>query len=232
MIDINDIKKYGFNMGWDMKFKSKAEIERYVKDLLKNAPVGEPLGTADKELLIELINRHPQAHEKIGGGIAKIMVRFDPIWKKNRQFVIVRHDGSAIDFSYKICIHGDRRSPLDMFRIACRSAIIPSIIKFKLENLSEDSVCPHLGIPLNEDNAHVDHVKPLTFNRLVHEFIINNAIDINEVKIIGEIKKSFEDKKIENKFRKFHDIVACLQLVSDVANQTVCKTGGTAWEPR
>ena len=206
------------------EFTSKAALGRYIKGLLKEADIGDTLNLEDKSLLIDLIGQHPSADIKIGCGIANIIIRQDPIWKKNKQFMIIRDDGSMIDFSYKICLYGERRSKLDMFRIACRTAVSLDIIRFKRENLKPDSICPHLGIPLTEDNAHVDHVKPLTFNLLVDEFIYNHALNIEDVIIEGELQKRFVDPGLAAKFRHFHNIVGVLELVSEKANQTVCKS--------
>jgi hypothetical protein len=205
-----------------MVFKSRAALERYIKALLIEVPAGAELTGEAEEIVTDLINHHPKAAEKTGAGIKKIVVRPDQIWKKNKQFWIVRQDGTEIDFSYRKCLHGEM-SRIDLFRAACRTAVALDIQYFKIDALKDNPVCPHLGITLDRDNSHVDHAKPLTFNRLVDEFIQNRALVPQDVKVIGEVRKEFADREVSVAFRNFHKAVAHLELVSAQANQTVCK---------
>lgn len=204
-------------------FKTKASLERYIKGLLKDSEPGTILQGRDKEIILELINRHPKVAEKIGPGVHNIVVRLDPVWKKSKQFLIIHKGGGSIDFSYKKCLYGEK-SKLDLFRDACRTAVAPDIIRFKKENLRPDSVCPYLGIPLDQDNAVVDHVKPATFNVLVDEFMFSYAIEIENVLIEGELQRRFSNPGTSAQFRHFHNIAAVLELVSELANNTVCKS--------
>jgi hypothetical protein len=105
-----------------MVFKSRAALERYIKALLIEVPAGAELTGEAEEIVTDLINHHPKAAEKTGAGIKKIVVRPDQIWKKNKQFWIVRQDGTEIDFSYRKCLHGEM-SRIDLFRAACRAAV-------------------------------------------------------------------------------------------------------------
>ena len=98
-----------------MVFKSRAALERYIKALLIEVPAGAELTGEAEEIVTDLINHHPKAAEKTGAGIKKIVVRPDQIWKKNKQFWIVRQDGTEIDFSYRKCLHGEM-SRIDLFR--------------------------------------------------------------------------------------------------------------------
>ena len=110
-----------------------------------------------------------------------------------------------------------------MFKQACRTAVSEDIIQFKRDNLKSDSVCPHLGIPLNSENSHVDHVKPITFKHIVAEFLEGYSLSVDDFRVIGDVQKRFEDIEMANLFRRFHNEITVLELVSEIANQTVCR---------
>ncbi len=202
-------------------FSSKSTISTYAKEILKKSELGKVLTGEDKHFIFGLIECHPNATEKIGAGIKHIIARVDPVWKKGKQFLIIRVDGSVIDFSYKKCIYGEM-SAKDLFKCACRTAVVDDIIAFKNTHLSPESICPYFGYPLTRENAHVDHVQPMTFNAIVDDFMkIHGPLD--GATVIGETQKRFEAKWITDKFLEFHRKTAILELVSEQANQTCCK---------
>lgn len=201
----------------------KTWIQKYVSEMLQKIPVGTKLTGMDEEIILWLINRHPKASDKIGVGIKYIRIAQDKIWKKNKHMEIVRQDGSVIDFSYKKCLSGKDPSGIELFRIACRNAVSSDIAWFKKNYLKQNPVCRHRGIALDQDNSHVDHVKPKTFIWLVDKFIKKEGIVIDKVEIEGEIKKRFKNREIEERFKLFHRETAELELVSAEANQKECK---------
>lgn len=137
------------------EFSSKAAMIAFCKLVLNSYQPGEVLRNTDLETVIEIVKRHPRAQEKIGCGIKEIIVRNDPVWKKTKQFWIIRTDGSGIDFSYKKCVNGEPAS-IDTFRAACRTAVANDIFKFKLAELQKNPTCPFRNIPLDLDNSHVE----------------------------------------------------------------------------
>jgi hypothetical protein len=203
-------------------FSSKQAIVKHTQQILKDATPGEVLQGDNRAFLIGLIECHPRAKDKIGVGIKHIIARVDPVWKKSKQFLIIRYDGSNIDFSYKKCLYGEI-SPLEYFRSACRTAIAPDIISFKIVYLTPAATCPYFGEPLTKDNAHVDHVKPRVFNWIVDQFMEIEGISLGKCEVVGDVQKRFLDKSVNDKFRRFHNVVAQLELVSERANQTCCK---------
>jgi hypothetical protein len=203
-------------------FLSKKAVAQCAQKILRDSEPGQVLSGEDKEFIIGLICCHPNATEKIGVGIKHIISRVDPVWKKGKQFLIIRTDGSVIDFSYRKCVYGEM-SPLDFFRAACRTAVADDIISFKNKHLTPESTCPYFGFPLTKDNSHVDHVKPRTFNWLVSSFINDTGYDISTIEIIGDIQKRFANQFHAANFKDYHDKWANLELVSEQANQTCCK---------
>ena len=63
---------------------------------------GEPLQGEDFKLLMKVLNKHPRASEKIGAGVASIVV--GPYVCRSRCFFVIRIDGSVEDFSVRKCL--------------------------------------------------------------------------------------------------------------------------------
>lgn len=206
-----------------VEFKSKAALEKFVSQMLQSYEPGTIITGTNKEFLEELFQYHPRASEKIGIGIKEIMVRIDPVWKKTKQFWIIRTDGTGTDISYKKPIYGEPSTKMT-FAQACRSVVIDDIIQFKLQALKTKPICPHRGIMLDFANSSVDHVAPKTFNFLVDSFIKINNIDINRVNIIGEMRREFADPGLKEKFYNYHKQEAVLELVYHETQNKECKT--------
>ncbi|XP_020267007.1 protein DCL, chloroplastic [Asparagus officinalis] len=58
----------------------------------------------EKEVVEKLLAYHPRSEDKIGCGLASIMVDRHPTFKKSRCLFVVRTDGVWIDFSYQKCL--------------------------------------------------------------------------------------------------------------------------------
>jgi hypothetical protein len=200
----------------------KSWIQRYVSDILRRKQSGEYLKDMDLEIVVWLIHRHPKAKDKIGAGINGVKIGQTPGWK-GKYMEIIRVDGSTIDFSYRKALAGKEPSHYQLFCIGCRSAIAQDIVKFKKETLDKNPVCRHRKVLLKQDNSHVDHVKPKTFKYLVDKYISERDINVDNIEVVGEIRKYFKDKELEKDFRAYHQREAVLELVSAEANQKECK---------
>ncbi|XP_024518933.1 uncharacterized protein LOC9651091 isoform X3 [Selaginella moellendorffii] len=67
--------------------------------------VGHTLDEYDAKLIQEEVLRfHPRAAEKIGCGVASIMINYHPDYNRSRCFMINRLDESVCDFSYRKCM--------------------------------------------------------------------------------------------------------------------------------
>jgi hypothetical protein len=65
------------------RFKTKASLGKYIKELLKNTEPGDFLSQEDKQLLHELIEGHPCAAEKIGSSsIFWVLGPKNGIWRR------------------------------------------------------------------------------------------------------------------------------------------------------
>ncbi|XP_027331890.1 protein DCL homolog, chloroplastic isoform X2 [Abrus precatorius] len=66
---------------------------------------GEHLTMEDERAVFEkLLVYHPHFEDKIGCGLASIMVDHHPLYQNSRCLFVIRTDGSWIDFSYKMCL--------------------------------------------------------------------------------------------------------------------------------
>ena len=200
--------------------------------MLKRLPPGTKLEGMDEEMALWLIDRHPRRGDKVGAGIKEIKIERPQKWGKGCCLFIYRIDGSRIDFSYRKALAGREPGKLEYFRMACRTAVEIDIIKFKKEALASDPICRYRGVRLWQDNSHVDHVKPRTFNWLVDNFLCQTGLNLDDVEIVGDVKRQFRDKRIALCFLDYHRDMACLELVSAEANQCECKTTPTTLKPK
>lgn len=135
-----------------------------------------------------------------------------------------RTDQSTIDISFKYSIKiipTTRRQDvlpqsLIDFRNAARTVITECIRLFRDDNLGSNPTCPISGEPITRDNCAVDHVAPVTFDRLLHKFTLISAINPLHVAVgsrNGTVAE-FEDPELHAKWVAYHNANAKLILLS------------------
>lgn len=214
-------------------FQSKKAADAHVSCLLNSARLGVPLTDVALETMLSLLSRHPDAANKIGCGVANIRVRQESIWG-TRHFEIERVDGSTTDFSFKKCLSAPKTTTL--FKQACRHSVADQIIAFR-NNVFDTAAgapvyCPICFTVLTPNTSHVDHIPPDTFDTLVQAFIEREQLDVGSVRIAGqndnEMRKSFADLALQERWRAFHAARAKLRVVSVVANLSVIRAQSAA----
>jgi hypothetical protein len=186
--------------------------------------------SAEHNVLLELIKLHPKANEKIGSGIDYFFVQKSK-WKFNQfNFMIKRTDGSTVDFSYQTCLNiGKRANPQKKENW---SGVFRNIVKdqvdtfrdeaFKVIGVKDKFICSETKLKFKKYHSHVDHVYPLTFESILHEFITANKIDLTKVQLSEDTGtsevKSILDKDLVNNFYEFHKNRAVLRVVCISAN--------------
>lgn len=95
-------------------FPTKTAVTARCQEILRAYPgqtgtgAGQPQEVTDPThvaFLTELVQRHPEAEEKIGSGIAAFKVQVSPTGQGNtRCFWVIHPDGSATHFSFKSCL--------------------------------------------------------------------------------------------------------------------------------
>lgn len=158
-----------------------------------------------------LFKRHSDYPEKFNG-LTDIKIRYNPVYKKQLETIIVKNNGDEDDVSVlKNCITG---KPKDTLTIAMRNSIYPQIEEFKNNSIMECVLC------CNTKNIHVDHHEP-QFIDLKTKFLSNwkgplpNIFEVNgsHSKIFNNIDNEFEKSWIE-----FHRKNAILRILCEKCN--------------
>jgi hypothetical protein len=215
----------------DRCFKSKTELKTFVKAILHKYEIGVSIRNPDLDFISLLLKRHPEYSEKVGNGIQSIVVRKDKAWGKTKCFYIVRIDGTYTDFSYIHCIDNDTsQESIKMFKASARNAVSGQVIEylkdyFKYGLDSENHfVCEISKIKVHKDQAHVDHIPPITFAKIVKDFIKSRNIDPAQIEFVGfndnEFKKQFKNENLKTDFQNYHRQVAKLRVVGKRENLT------------
>lgn len=173
--------------------------------------------------LRELIKYHPKCKEKTGVGIDHFMVE-GPAYSKH--FVIVRTDGSRIDFSYHRCYGTDKPD----IHQAARYAVNESIKSFRDKKRLPDGkfLCELTGAI--ERYADVDH-HPLGFLQILNDWKKERGLtdaDIATKEPPDGIGIMFADDALASDFRQYHDTRAELHILSVVAHQEVTQRKKTS----
>ena len=210
-----------------LHFASLIDATNYIREILWNHKPGdrvdEPQSIMD---LTALINRHPEAGQKIGVGLRAFFVDKDE--SGSRCFWLERTDGSRTDFSFHACIKGQPRSVEKEFSKACRQAIRADLKKakethFEIHGNQLGQVsCELTGKMITIEEAHLDHMPPMTFQVIVESFLTANAIVPNQ-SMLTEMKDAqfstiFTDKELERNFQIYHHKIARLRILAASEN--------------
>ena len=198
-------------------FKSKSEATAYFKGMLNRYQNGEELNPDDDTLLFELLQRHPEANEKIGIGVKRFYRERSPIHPTSC-FHIERTDGTTTDFSYTTCISGTATTAAQQFYEGCRYAVADELIHQK-NKLFKDAggtiMCKKTGIELTNNEAEYRHTSP-KFREIVRDFIADHNITITPAHITHGSDMQYiarlADPKVEHLFRKYHATKAHLAI--------------------
>lgn len=214
-----------------MTFRTKQEIVQHVRRILDGTPIGAMLGPLELAFMLDLLQRHRRAAQKIGAGVRAMRVDLNTHWKPYKMFTLIRTDSSETDFSYRACIF-PTSAEADFLR-ACRHAIVEDVLAFKRKafethaNEFNEVCCAISGELVAWEEAHVDHAPPWTFRAVVEAFIQDQGIDVYAVPLAGgednECQHRFAETDIVERFRRFHNGRACLRVVTKAANLERCR---------
>lgn len=209
-----------------IEFNTKKSVIEYIrKNILYEYDIGSILSSEHFDFMMDLLLHHPWKEQKIGDGIENVSVMVSPEWG-TRCFCLRRKDGSVTDFSFKECL-----SPSTLikdFKKACRAIIDSCMRDYKQEYYNKHQkddktiICPVLHIPIDKEDAEVDHKPPKTFDFLVKKFMDENEIEIKkdifedheDLDTVIKLKSDFGDK-----WFCFHDQNSDLRVISVKANR-------------
>lgn len=210
-------------------FNKKDELREYIRNILHTYSKGDELSKLHVEFMTEVLERHPQAADKIGVGIETMAIRLNPVYGQ-KEFYLIRLDGTSTDFSFERCL--TPRTALADFKSACRVAIVPDVLAFKNGFWDRQGAapfhCPFTNEELFFDSCHIDHQPPNTFDQIVMSFIREYGIDVNAQELDGaKMDNSFQlriaNPMIEKQFIQYHKEKATLRVVSKTANLSIIK---------
>jgi hypothetical protein len=79
-------------------FDTQAAAVKFIQEVLYRHPLLAPIDGPDHAFLLDLLNKHPRAVEKIGVGVKHFTV--EKAKRGTQCFYITRVDGSRLDFSF------------------------------------------------------------------------------------------------------------------------------------
>lgn len=205
-----------FTLG-PLTFPSKGAAKAEFRRILNDAQLGFPLAGDDQTQVVELLRsgRHPEAAEKIGPGVAAIVVR--PASYGQRCFWVERSDGTSVDFSYLTALNGPA-SPKVNVVAALREEIDDQIRAFRAE-CRDVGLC---GICLRAVNepGHIDHHDP-TFDALATRFAeAAGGWEKIEIECVGAVGRQLRDRELAQVWQAFHQHAARLRLTHATCNLT------------
>lgn len=201
-----------------VSFANQGEATEHFKAMLARYVPGQWVSQVDASPLYELLLRHPEAETKIGCGVAAFSVMMTE--HGTPCFRIHRHDGTGTDFSYRQAVVGRPRSAKQEVLRAFRHAVQDDI--FALRNTlfgpcdgpSSTVACALTGTPLTRETGHIDHAPPMTFERIVIEYLAVWGYTLETVPTThgadDQVHTRLTDPALAAHFREHHRQVARL----------------------
>lgn len=196
-------------------FKSKSDAKVFFSKMLNRYKDGDELSDTDDLFLFELLQRHPEADEKIGVGIKKFYRDRSHSYPTSC-FHLKRHDGSNTDFSVPSCISAKQRTIQQDFYDACRFAVVPVLTKQKNELFKNGQAkCFKTGELVDIRASDLRHTEP-RFRDIVANFIGKYQIELTTNLIIdsGDMQYAtkFASDELTILFIKYHSEVAHIEI--------------------
>ncbi len=211
-----------------VEFKSKKDALQCIREIRDSYRDSERVSPTHTSFLTDLLELHPEAPAKIGAGISFFTVELGAEFKRNRHFVVHRIDGTHTDFSFPSCLDGsnERKDRLT----ALRQAIKPAVLNFRSTTFANGEVrCPFLLCILVPQNCHVDHAPPLTFLRLVGDWLDDSGITFEQIAISvatdNQLVATMTDPQQASSWIAYHNTHAKLRITSALANLSHAKRG-------
>lgn len=198
-------------------FPKQTEATAYFKAMLARYADGEFLNSDDEDILYELLQRHPEAEQKIGLGVKAFFRNKSPDHPTSC-FHLLRIDGTTTDFGYPACVSGQARSLRHDFYEACRRSVVEELMaqKQQLFDMSPDGIpCVRTGELTDIHTSEYRHTEP-RFRDIVKGFIQvkHLIVDSSMVTVSQDMQYTtvFTDQAMAEDFRNYHAAVARLAI--------------------
>lgn len=209
------------------EFKTKASLTNYCKYVLNNATLNTVLHGEWGAVLRDVLSMHESFEEKTDGQSFEIGVRQCFINPRNRQFFILREDGSDTDFSFYKAISTPKKP--SYIKATLRAAVKDQTVSFKEDYFAKNADskgyvrCADTNLKIKQKDAHVDHF-PLQFDEIVKEWVDIIGKKSEDIVLLRPERDNktvweMEDKELLNSFVEFHKTVATYRVVLNKVNQ-------------
>ena len=142
-----------------------------------------------------------------------------------KYFEVFYNDNTSEYISYLLLFNVVRYNSENMFRIACRNAILTDIRCVKQIYFDNNSVkgqvrCQETGILSKWSELVVDHRQPNTFSMILERFKELNDIDLEVVEFVSNDQNHivFQNDSISEQFRCYHKSKASLRIIRKECN--------------
>lgn len=206
-------------------FKTKTTLKDYCKFVLNNSGVNTTLDGEWNDVLIDVLRMHEDFHEKTKGQEYQIGVRVCPINPRNKQFYILRADGTDTDFSYYKAISS--KSKESYIKETLRAAIKDQTIEFKNNYFAsnQDSkgyvLCMETSLKLKKKDSHLDHY-PKQFDEIVKEWIDIMQLSSQDIVLVAPPDNGtawfMQDEVLLKSFQDYHKEQAQYRVVLNKVN--------------
>ncbi|MCD2443070.1 DCL family protein [Agromyces sp. SYSU K20354] len=225
---------------WSTRSSAEAAFRAILRDsgYELNAPIDSP---EHDQMLRELLERHPDHAEKIGGGVEFFYVGLTKdggrsyVRSDARGIWIRRTDGSTVDFSYRTAIYA--HSHKSDVKEAMRGAVEGRRIEYRDRRFATSSptVSDSSGLPFaDEHEARVIYENP-TWAQLTYAFAAReggwDAIAVTSGDGRTAIGTAFRDADVMGRWRDFYDKLAQPLLVAAHEAARRPRSDERAWLP-
>ena len=212
-----------------MGFKTKTALAEEVRGLVARQRVNRPVTGADLRFLLALFRHHYQWADKCGPGVAAVEVRWnhEPGHAPTKGLWLTRADGSEVDISWRVCLDGKNR--MADLKTAFRHEVGDQVRAFaEAEFLLGPVRCPVTDelVP-HRHGADVDHAPPVTFDRLVADFLAASGLSADPAAVPVEdvpgrvYLTRLADRQLGQAWQEFHRSKAVLRVLSRAGHRQV-----------
>ncbi len=174
---------------------------------------GFELTLDEADILIQVLQNHPDYNEIIGCGIDRIVI-------EGGIFFLIRRDSNKVKLDLRKCVYGggmmDDKSDMEKMYEACRIAIMDYREEFEINQIRSKVYCPYTGELLTKKTSYVDHMLPLTFKKIIEQFIDHEDLSLSDIKFIKFIEYGGWynlPSQLKESFIKYHRECAILHLL-------------------
>ncbi|SEG85188.1 Protein of unknown function [Actinacidiphila yanglinensis] len=202
------------------KYRTKGTAEEAVRAVLYRYQLGETVDAEeDHLLLVDLLDMHHEAAEKIGPGIEAFAIA-PPQIGSSPGFEVVRVDGSRIDFSYKTCMKPPtvRQQVLNIMR----SEVQPQANGyFEARKEAGRLVSDQSGQQLDSSDVAVSYFRGPAFVDIAEEFaaMVDGWDSIPMTPSTEPGLGRIADRELAERWKDHHQERAVLGLLSKKENQ-------------